>query len=281
LQYSGENLQNFLMICVFLQYFVLHSGYQILTMLKQERQAYILHQVNLHNRVLSASLSTDINVSEDTIRRDLQELADNGKLIKVHGGALSQSFNHTSILPESIVYSISNKKIIAKKAAALVQNGMFVLTGGGTTIIELARALPPQLIATFISGSIPAVLEYINHPNIEVIIIGDKVSKNSKITVGGESISRIKGIKADLCFLGINAIDFNNGITDNDWDVVQTKKAMIESSQKVVCLTIAEKINTFQPIHVCDISKIDILITELPPDDPKLKPYTDAGVIVL
>ena len=57
-------------------------------MLKQERQAYILHQVNLHNQVLSAGLSQQLDVSEDTIRRDLQELADNNKLIKVHGGAL-------------------------------------------------------------------------------------------------------------------------------------------------------------------------------------------------
>ena len=63
-------------------------------MLKKERQAYILHQVNLHNKVLSSSLCTEINVSEDTIRRDLLELAEEGKVIKVHGGALSHSFNH-------------------------------------------------------------------------------------------------------------------------------------------------------------------------------------------
>jgi len=62
------------------------------------------------------------------------------------------------------------KKIIAQKGAALIQDGMFVLTSGGTTVIELARALPPQLKATFISGSIPAVLEYMQHPNIEVIL---------------------------------------------------------------------------------------------------------------
>ena len=65
-------------------------------MLKKERQAFILHQINLHNRVLSANLCQEINVSEDTIRRDLQELAEEGKIIKVHGGALSHSFNHTS-----------------------------------------------------------------------------------------------------------------------------------------------------------------------------------------
>ncbi|MGZ3850011.1 MAG: DeoR/GlpR family DNA-binding transcription regulator [Flavisolibacter sp.] len=249
-------------------------------MLKRERQAYILHQVNLHNKVLSADLGHLINVSDDTIRRDLQELAEEGKLIKVHGGALSPSFHHGNLSTKE-VYSYSQKRIIAQKAASLIQDGMFVLTGGGTTIIELAKALPPQLHATFISGSIPAIYEYMNHPNIDVIVIGDKISKNSKITVGLEAISRIRQLRADLCFLGINAISLDNGVSDNDWDVVQIKKAMIESAQKLVCLTIAEKINSQQPIQVCDLKKIDILITELSPEDPLLEPYKKAGIKVL
>ncbi|HWJ92161.1 MAG TPA: DeoR/GlpR family DNA-binding transcription regulator [Flavisolibacter sp.] len=249
-------------------------------MLKRERQAYILHQVNLHNKVISADLSEHINVSDDTIRRDLQELAEAGKLIKVHGGALSPSFHHGHHTSKE-VYSYSQKKTIAQKAAGLITDGMFVLTGGGTTIIELARALPLNLHATFISGSIPAIFEYMNHPNIDVIVIGDKVSKNSKITVGLEAISRIRQIKADLCILGINAINMENGVSDNDWDVVQIKRAMIESAQKLVCLTIAEKIDSQQPIQVCDCTKIDTLITERSPDEPILQPYKTAGIKVL
>lgn len=249
-------------------------------MLKKERQAYILHQVNLHNKVLSSSLSQEINVSEDTIRRDLQELSEEGKIIKVHGGALSHSFSQVHF-PSGGVYSQHQKKIIAEKAISLITNGMFVLTSGGTTIMEMARVLPPQLKATFISGSIAAILEYMHHPNIEVILIGDRISKSSKITVGAEAITKIKQIRADICFLGINAIDIQHGITDNDWEIVQLKKAMIESSQKVVCLSISEKINTFQPIQIGDLRDIDILITELPPDSPLLKPYADAGITVL
>lgn len=249
-------------------------------MLKRERQAYIVHQVNLHNKVLSTALSNEIEVSEDTIRRDLQELNQKGKLIKVHGGALSHSFSHSSY-PYKKVYAQNHKRIIAEKAARLVRNGMFVLTGGGTTIIEMARALPISLSATFISGSIPAIVEYMHHPNIEVIVIGDKLSKNSKITLGADALARIKTLQPDLCFLGINAIDLQHGITDSDWDVVQLKQTMIESSQKIVCLTISEKINTIQPVKVCDLSKIDILITELPADAPQLKPYVDAGITVL
>lgn len=249
-------------------------------MLKRERQAYIVHQVNLHNKVLSNSLSSEIEVSEDTIRRDLQELSVKGKLIKIHGGALSHSF-HDITYPSKKVYAKNDKRIIAEKAVNLIKDGMFVLTGGGTTIIELARCLPLNLSATFISGSIPAVVEYMHHPNIDVIVIGDKLSKNSKITLGADALARISTLKPDLCFLGINAIDITHGITDNDWEVVQLKQSMIASSQKVVCLTISEKINTIQPIHVCDLSKISILITELPKDHPVLQPFVDAGINVI
>lgn len=249
-------------------------------MLKKERQTYILRQVNLHNKVLSNSLCKDMSVSEDTIRRDLQELSETGKLVKVHGGALSQSFNKITY-PSTDTYAQTDKRIIAEKAISLINDGMFVLTGGGTTIIEMARLLPTQLHATFITGSIPAVVEYMNHPAIDVIVLGDKISKVSKITVGADAINRIKSIKADICFLGINAIDLQNGITDNDWDVVQLKQQMILSSQKVVCLTISEKINSLQPFHVCGIEKIDVLITELDPGDQRLKPYVAAGITVL
>jgi DeoR/GlpR family transcriptional regulator of sugar metabolism len=105
-------------------------------MLKKERQAFILPQVNLHNRVLFL-LSQEINVLEDTLRRDLQELAD-----EVY-------------YPTYNIYSQDQKKIIAKKTASLIGNGMFVLASGGTAIIEMARALPPRLKATFVSATIP------------------------------------------------------------------------------------------------------------------------------
>ncbi len=239
-----------------------------------------MHQLNLHNKVLSNTLSVAMQVSEDTVRRDLQELSEEGRLIKVHGGALSLSFNDAHFSSDKF-YSPKSKRIIAEKAIKLIENGMFVLTSGGTTIVEMAKCLPPALKATFITGSIPAAIEYMSHPNVDLFIIGDKVLKDSKITAGAEAISKITQIRADLCILGINAIDVNHGITDNDWDVVQVKKVMIKSAQKVICLSIAEKINTFQPIQICGSKDIDILITELHPEDPLLKPYVEAGITVL
>jgi DeoR/GlpR family transcriptional regulator of sugar metabolism len=247
-------------------------------MLKTERQAYILRQIDLHNRVLSSDLSIEISVSEDTIRRDLNELAELDRIIKVHGGALSKSF-HSSFL-RADVFRADSKRMIAEKAVKMIKNDMFILTGGGTTIIEMARLLPPELHATFFTGSVPAVYEYAQHPNIEVVFIGDKISKSSQIAVGGEAIAKINGINADLCFLGVNAID-ENGITDNDWDVVQLKKAMVQASKKTIVLSISDKINTHQRFMICGLNQIDTLITELAPDDISLLHYQTKDITIL
>ncbi|MDO9155975.1 MAG: DeoR family transcriptional regulator, partial [Sediminibacterium sp.] len=100
-------------------------------MLKKERQAYIIQQINIHNKVLSSDLCVQLDVSEDTVRRDLQELAEEGKLIKVHGGALAKSFHFT--IESKQVYSLPEKKIIAHKAIDLIKDGMLVVISGGTT----------------------------------------------------------------------------------------------------------------------------------------------------
>ena len=249
-------------------------------MLKKERQAYILHQLNLHNKVLSVDLCSEIAVSEDTIRRDLQELSEAGQLIKVHGGALSMAFNEVRFTPIS-VYSQAHKKLIVTKALQLIHNGMFILTSGGTTILELIRALPPQLKVTIMTGSIPVINACMAHPKLEVVVIGDKLSRDSKLTVGAEAIQKISHVNADLCFLGTNAIDIQHGLTDNDWEVVQIKKAMVSSASKVICMTISEKLQTYQPISVCKIEKIDYLITELDPLNETLTPFKQAGVTVM
>ncbi|MBO9154278.1 DeoR/GlpR family DNA-binding transcription regulator [Chitinophaga sp. GCM10012297] len=248
-------------------------------MLKEERQNFILHEVNVHNKVLTTYLVEKLGVSEDTIRRDLNELAEAGRIIKVHGGALSRSFHNS--FNSTDIYSLAEKKAIARKAVHLIQDGMFVFTTGGTTILEMARMLPENLRATFFTGSLPAAFEYVEHPHIDVILIGDRLSKNSRITVGGAAIAQIRQVKADLCFLGTNAIDIHAGLTDNDLDVVQIKKAMVESSSRVVSLSISEKVNTSQRLKVCDATDIDTLITELDPDDMLLKPYRAAGMEVL
>lgn len=247
-------------------------------MLKKERQEFILHQLNLHNKILCADLSNKMGVSDDTIRRDLQELAQEDKLIKVHGGALSKSF-HTAF-DRKMVYNLEDKHIIAQKTAALVQSGMYILTSGGTSILEFAKSLDPNLNATFFTCSLNAAIEFAHHPSIEVVMIGDKVSKDSMLTTGASAVQTIESIQADLCILGINSLDTQFGLSENDWEVVQIKKAMIKASKKTICIGISEKLNSQQKIKVANLDEIDILITELDPNDPLLLPFKHQGLTI-
>jgi DeoR/GlpR family transcriptional regulator of sugar metabolism len=247
-------------------------------MLKKERQEFILHQLNLHNKILCADLSNKMGVSDDTIRRDLQELAQEDKLIKVHGGALSKSF-HTAF-DRKMVYNLEDKHIIAQKTAALVQNGMYILTSGGTSILEFAQSLDANINATFFTCSLNAAIEFAHHPSIEVVMIGDKVSKDSMLTTGASAVQTIESIQADLCILGINSLDTQFGLSENDWEVVQIKKAMIKASKKTICIGISEKLNSQQKIKVANLDEIDILITELDPNHPTLLPFKHKGLTI-
>ena len=247
-------------------------------MLKKERQEFILHQLNLHNKILCADLSNKMGVSDDTIRRDLQELALEDKLIKVHGGALSKSF-HTAF-DRKMVYNLEDKHIIAQKTAALVQSGMYILTSGGTSILEFAKSLDSNLNATFFTCSLNAAIEFAHHPSIEVVMIGDNVSKDSMLTTGASAVQTIESIQADLCILGINSLDTQFGLSENDWEVVQIKKAMIKASKKTICIGISEKLNSQQKIKVANLDEIDILITELDPNHPTLLPFKHKGLTI-
>jgi DeoR/GlpR family transcriptional regulator of sugar metabolism len=239
-------------------------------MLKKERQAYITQQLNVHNKVLSSDLSQQLKVSEDTVRRDLNELSEEGKLLKVHGGALSTGFHFT--LENNSIYSVTEKRTIANKAAGLVKDGMLVLLSGGTTIRELVKSLPLELNATFITVSVPIALELLNHPNSEVIFLGNQLSKSAQMSVGAEVIKKLSDIKADICFLGTNSIDME-GVSDMEWEVIEVKKAMLNAADKKVSLAISEKLNTAQRLRVCKLEELDHLITELEPGNVLLDAF--------
>jgi DeoR/GlpR family transcriptional regulator of sugar metabolism len=248
-------------------------------MLKQERHLFIMKQINLHNRVLSADLSILLFVSEDTIRRDLVELAEQDKIIKVHGGALSKSY-HVEI-PKNNIYAADEKKIIANKTVQLLTDNMFVLLGGGTTVSELVEVLPIDLKITFFTVSLVTALQLCDHPNSEVIFLGGKIAKSSQITSGGEVISRLGEISADLCILGTNGISPENGVTDSDIETVQLKRAMIKAARKTAIVTISEKLSTNQPMRICGLETLDYLITELKPDSDTLLDYHILGLKIL
>ncbi|WP_298646054.1 DeoR/GlpR family DNA-binding transcription regulator, partial [uncultured Proteiniphilum sp.] len=192
----------------------------IIDMLKEERHKIIMKEINLHNKVLSVDLSAMLNVSEDTIRRDLKELAEEDRIIKVHGGAISKSLVRPFIADNNI-YAHEEKKKIASKALSLIQNNMTLLFEGGTTILELASQLPKKINLTIFTVSPQVAITLSNFENINVYTIGGKLNKNANIHTGASVINDISNMKCDICFMGVNAVSIENGFTDIDWETVQ------------------------------------------------------------
>lgn len=249
-------------------------------MLKKERQALILREVNIHNKVLLSDLSDKMEVSEDTIRRDLQELSEAEKLIKVRGGALSKSY-HAYSYRENDIYAYQEKTIIARKAISLLRDGMLILISGGSTNMEIARILPQDLKATFVTGSLSTAMQLLEHPNCQTIFLGGQLSPTAKVAVGGAVIDQLSHIRPDICLMGANSLDTETGLTDSDWEVVVVKRAMIQAAAKTVVLSIAEKLGSTQKIKICDLGAIDYLLTELDEHHELLQPYRRKGVQVL
>ncbi|MBC8768948.1 DeoR/GlpR transcriptional regulator [Arenibacter sp. BSSL-BM3] len=249
-------------------------------MLKAERQQVILNEVRIHNRVLFTDIAELLSVSVDTIRRDITELSVAKKLKKVHGGAISLGFNNYQLENQEI-YALENKSRIARKAITLIKSGQVILISGGTTNMEIARMIPPNLKITCFTPSLPVAVQLMSKAEVDVILIGGKLSKDSQIAIGGCAINMLNDIKVDICFLGINSIDVNNGLTDFDWDIVQIKKAMIQASKKIVAPSISEKLNSTQRFKICDLDKIDVLITELEPEDDKLSAFREVNLKLL
>jgi DeoR/GlpR family transcriptional regulator of sugar metabolism len=248
-------------------------------MLKKERHASIMRQINLHNRVLTTDLVQLLNVSEDTIRRDLQEMLDQRLLYRVHGGALSKSYHAT--FNDNVVYAKEAKASIAKKTIPLIKNSMTILTGGGTTIIELVKQLPEDLQATFFTVSPLVAVELSQYPNIDVTLLGGLYSKNSQITYGGRVMNQLAEINVDLCLLGTSAIHHHDGLTDTNWEINRLKKQMLNTAKKSAVLCISEKLNISLRLKVSPLANINFLVTELAPTEERLKQYQNKGLKII
>jgi DeoR/GlpR family transcriptional regulator of sugar metabolism len=250
-------------------------------MLKEERHKIILREVNLHNKVLTIDLRDQLVVSEDTIRRDLIELADQGLLLKVHGGAMNKTF-HYPFNGQNTVYALEAKQVIAEKVGRLFKDDMMVLMEGGTTIMEIAKKIPEGLRATFFTVSPQVALTLTEHEEIEVISIGGRLAKNANIHTGASLINELSNLKVDLCIIGANGISVKDGVTDSDWEVAQVIKAILRTAKKAAVVTIAEKLNTTQKIKIADLNSIDYIITELPAESPVLSSYrgTDRPLVL-
>ncbi|PWJ42185.1 DeoR/GlpR family DNA-binding transcription regulator [Sediminitomix flava] len=258
-------------------------------MLKDERHTFILNEIKKNNRVLSSELSLSLGVSEDTIRRDLRELSDVGKIRRVHGGAVqhqeAEGNTVSNYIPFSYedreVYGKNAKQLIADKAVSLINDDMVILIDGGTTNLEIVKRLPLELKATFITNCLPVAIALANYRFVDVHYLGGKVLPNAQVTVGYPLLKELSDIQADICFMGTRSIDLKRGITDIDREEVQVKYEMSCSAKKVVAVASSDKLNSSQPFVAVPLSNIHMLITELEPTDISLLPFAEANVSVI
>lgn len=249
------------------------------SMLRKERHDYIIQKLRLNNKVKSSELSKELDVSEDTIRRDLRELSHQGAILKVHGGAVTTSQHVFHYQKEEIVdYEL--KHLIALKAVPLIENNSVILMSGGTTNLELASILPLDLNATIYTYSLPIALQLTEHPNIELIFIGGKMQKKAQVTIGMDVIGVINKIRADYCFLGVSGLDVQAGLTEIDWEVAHVKKAMISISEKNILMSTASKLKTVQRYLVESTDNLDTIITDLDMSDERVKAFERKGIEV-
>ena len=248
--------------------------------MKEERLNWILERLTRDGKVLAADLTADLGVSEDTIRRDLRELASLRRIRRVHGGALSPS-------PVALDYtartrqSVPQKKSIARAAGQLVHSGAVVFLDGGTTNVHVAESLPHDLTATVITNSIPVAMVLSDHASIEVILIGGKVLRPSRVTIGPEAIDAIRCYRADLFLLGTCSLDLDAGITVPHPDEAPVKRAMIAAASRVIGLVTAEKLGTAMACVVGAVDELDAIVTEFHTDPDMLAPYSQAGIEVI
>jgi DeoR/GlpR family transcriptional regulator of sugar metabolism len=249
-------------------------------MLTAERRQYILETLRRDGKVLATELSKELNVSEDTIRRDLRELAEAGMLQRVHGGALPRSpaIGDFSTRQRQ---ATSAKLEIAQAAARLIQGGQVIILDGGTTTLQVAQCLPIDLRATVITNSPPIGVALATHPHVEVVMIGGRLYKDALVTVGAATVEALYMVRADLCMLGVCSLHYEAGISVPDLEEAHVKRAMIARAAEVAALALAEKLGTVSSYIVGPLSELTHLVTERAVPDEVLEPYRTMGITVV
>jgi DeoR/GlpR family transcriptional regulator of sugar metabolism len=236
-------------------------------MLTSQRKQLILDRLKQHGQVIAKDLSAELELSEDTIRRDLRELAATGLLQRVHGGALPASPATANFATRETLAS-QTKIALGKKAAASIQNGQVILLDGGTTNTQLVRHLAPNLKATIITHSPSIAVELVSFEQIEVILLGGKLFKHSIVTTGAAAIQAISQIQADTFFMGVTAIHAKHGLSTGDLEEAHIKRALMNSAAETIVLASSEKIGAVSAYRIAALEGISELITDssLPKD---------------
>lgn len=235
-------------------------------MLTEERFNTTLDLLEKKKAVTVPELAELLSTSESTIRRDLNTLHKQGKLIKVHGGATaipkkeiigSEEDIHT----KSLLHS-NEKEVIGKYAASLIRDDDFVYIDAGTTTEKLIKFIPNTSKAKFVTNGI-AHAKLLAHKGLKVFVIGGEIKVSTEAIIGVEAVSELKRYNFTKVFLGANGISDSSGLTTPDIDEALLKNKAHENSYITYILADHSKFNRVFAVSFGNLSKVCIITDKL------------------
>lgn len=248
-------------------------------MLTQERKAHLLDLLKREGRVEAKAVAAELGLSDDTIRRDLRELAAAGKLQRVHGGALPKSPADADLtLRQGIATHSKNE--IGKTAAGLIKPNQVVIIDGGTTALQIINHLPKDQKNTVVTHSPTVAVALKPYTSVTVIMIGGILFRHSMVNVGAASIDAMSHIYADTYFMGITGVDVDAGLTTGDLEEAHVKKALSQRAADTVVLASMEKLKVASPYTVMALSSASGIVLDSQTPKPYIKLMRKAGLDV-
>lgn len=230
-------------------------------MLKEERQNIILKRISNDSRIYVSTLSAELGVSDDTIRRDIVELEQQGLLTKVHGGAIARS-GISIEFTERLNTDTEIKRQLVGKIVPLFKDNDVILIDGGTTNLELVKMLPADKHFTVITNSLPVATELSSRRNIEVTMLGGRIIGSSQVTAGIMTYRALKNIYPDWTIVGVSDIHPEKGLMTTIQEEAIVKRSFIEQGGNRVAIVTSNKLNTAHHYRFASLSEIEYLIVE-------------------
>lgn len=239
--------------------------------LAADRHGQILQALDATGTVSVSDLAQKFGVSMETIRRDLKALADQNRLIMVHGGATNLTAEPS--LSRRADENATGKAAIGRKAAEFVEDGMVILIDSGSTTLQLAQALLLRSNLTVLTNSLPIGLMLARTKAIKTVLIGGEVEANDEAAFGLDSMDIIRKYRVDLAFIGAGGISDEGDFTDYSRIAAEQRALMLASGRKAYVLADRTKFSRRTPviIHVAAQQLTGFITDALPKDEPAAK----------
>ncbi len=247
-------------------------------LLPHERHARILEQARNRSRVEVSVLADELDVTSETIRRDLTVLERRGLLRRVHGGAVHiERLGYEPSVTARREHRAAEKSRIGRAARDFLPDGGAILIDAGTTTMELVRQLPSDLALTVVTNSLQAAAYLSELPRVELLMLGGRLRDVTGAAVGSWTRSALADLRVDVAFMGANGITPDIGLTTPDQSEAEVKAAMVASAARVVCLGDHSKIGLVQLFRFAPLDAVDVIITDLGVQDELADELAAAG----